>query len=446
MRGVTPARACALAVVRRVFEDGAWADRALHGEARRLSSGPATAPSPCGSPTAPSSAGRRSTTSPRRSPSRPLARLEPLVLAALRLGLYQVAFLDRIPAHAAVGETVALVKADAPRGGGPRQRGPAPRGPRGAARSRALPERHAGRGGAAPLPPRVDRRAVVGGARRGGGAGAAWRPTTSPRRPPCAPTPSASRREALAARLPVPARPADGPAPEGLVLDGAFDAFASPAVGGRAVHAAVARGDGGGPAARPPAGGAGARPVRGARRQDDPPRGADGGPRRDRGGGAARRPRRALGRTVARMGADRLSASAPRTPPPSTSPTPTTGCSSTRPAPISARSPPARTRAGARRPTRRPARACAGRHPPRGRRGRAAGRDARLLDLHDLPGGERGSGAGVPRRAPGLRGRRPAWRRAAVGASRHARRAPHPAAPRPYGGLLHGPAPPGERP
>ena len=29
------ARACALAVVRRVFEEDAWADRALHGEAKR---------------------------------------------------------------------------------------------------------------------------------------------------------------------------------------------------------------------------------------------------------------------------------------------------------------------------------------------------------------------------------------------------------------------------
>src|SRR3954470_21708100 len=36
IRGVAPARACAYAVVRRVFEQGAWADRALHGEARRL--------------------------------------------------------------------------------------------------------------------------------------------------------------------------------------------------------------------------------------------------------------------------------------------------------------------------------------------------------------------------------------------------------------------------
>src|SRR5689334_6628893 len=33
---VTPARACASEVVRRVFEEGAWADRALHAEARGL--------------------------------------------------------------------------------------------------------------------------------------------------------------------------------------------------------------------------------------------------------------------------------------------------------------------------------------------------------------------------------------------------------------------------
>ena len=31
-----PARHCAFAVLRRVFEDGAWADRALRGEAERL--------------------------------------------------------------------------------------------------------------------------------------------------------------------------------------------------------------------------------------------------------------------------------------------------------------------------------------------------------------------------------------------------------------------------
>src|SRR5919199_230796 len=77
---VTPARACAFAVVRRVFEQDAWADRALHAEARRLA-------------------------------------LEPPVLAALRLGTFQLVFLDRVPAHAAVTESVELAKAAASRGG-----------------------------------------------------------------------------------------------------------------------------------------------------------------------------------------------------------------------------------------------------------------------------------------------------------------------------------------
>ena len=38
--GVSPARAVAYAVVRRVFEEGAWADRALHGEASRAALDP----------------------------------------------------------------------------------------------------------------------------------------------------------------------------------------------------------------------------------------------------------------------------------------------------------------------------------------------------------------------------------------------------------------------
>src|SRR5262249_2401579 len=35
-QGASPARVCALAVARRVFEEDAYADRALHGEAERL--------------------------------------------------------------------------------------------------------------------------------------------------------------------------------------------------------------------------------------------------------------------------------------------------------------------------------------------------------------------------------------------------------------------------
>jgi 16S rRNA (cytosine967-C5)-methyltransferase len=41
---------------------------------------------------------------------RPTAKLEPAVLAALRLGVFQLAFMDRVPAHAAVGESVELAK------------------------------------------------------------------------------------------------------------------------------------------------------------------------------------------------------------------------------------------------------------------------------------------------------------------------------------------------
>ncbi|HET6550223.1 MAG TPA: 16S rRNA (cytosine(967)-C(5))-methyltransferase RsmB [Solirubrobacter sp.] len=113
---VAPARACAYAVIRRVFEQGAWADRALHGEARRrgldardlalatrLSFGTvqraATLDHVIG-------------TLARRAP----AKLDAPILAALRLGVFQLAFLDRVPAHAAVAEAVELAKHDAPRG------------------------------------------------------------------------------------------------------------------------------------------------------------------------------------------------------------------------------------------------------------------------------------------------------------------------------------------
>jgi len=43
--------------------------------------------------------------------SRPNAKLDAEVLVALRLGAFQLRFLDRIPAHAAIGESVALAKA-----------------------------------------------------------------------------------------------------------------------------------------------------------------------------------------------------------------------------------------------------------------------------------------------------------------------------------------------
>ena len=44
------------------------------------------------------------------SSSRPLAKLDPEVLNALRLGAYQLRYLDRVPAHAAINDSVELVK------------------------------------------------------------------------------------------------------------------------------------------------------------------------------------------------------------------------------------------------------------------------------------------------------------------------------------------------
>src|SRR3954470_10202077 len=224
---VTPARACALAVVRRVFEDGAWADRALHGEARRLNLGPRDrAPA---LRLASGTVQRRATLDhlAEAFTARPLARLEPLVLAALRLGLYQVAFLDRIPAHAAVGETVALVKDQAPRAARPVH----------AVLRRAVREAAAR---LAELPERTPAEAALRHSHPEWIAALWWetlgadaaRALMAADKEPAETVLRAHTlrvtREALAARLPVPARPADGPAPEGIVLDGAFDAFASP--------------------------------------------------------------------------------------------------------------------------------------------------------------------------------------------------------------------------
>lgn len=45
-----------------------------------------------------------------RLASRPLAKTDPDTKNILRLGIYQLAYCDRIPAHAAVNETVALAR------------------------------------------------------------------------------------------------------------------------------------------------------------------------------------------------------------------------------------------------------------------------------------------------------------------------------------------------
>jgi 16S rRNA (cytosine967-C5)-methyltransferase len=111
---ISPARSCAFAVVRRVFEQQAYADRALHAEAVGL--GPrdralATA-------LAYGTVQRMRTLDHilERLASRPLHRLDPPVLAALRIGLFQLVLMDGVAAHAAVNDSVELVKREG-RGG-----------------------------------------------------------------------------------------------------------------------------------------------------------------------------------------------------------------------------------------------------------------------------------------------------------------------------------------
>jgi 16S rRNA (cytosine967-C5)-methyltransferase len=222
---VAPARACAYAVVRRVFEDDAYADRALHGEAARQGLEPrdralATA-------LAYGTVQRRDTLDHviAALARRPVGRLEPAVLAALRLGVFQLAYMDRVPAHAAVTESVELAKRDS-RGGAGLVNAVLRRAAREARPMiDALPEstpaeaalRHSHPLWIAELwfdalGPDAARALMAAG---NAPAEAAVRANTLQ-----------IARDELAARLPVASHLAD--LPEGLVLDAPFDAFASP--------------------------------------------------------------------------------------------------------------------------------------------------------------------------------------------------------------------------
>jgi 16S rRNA (cytosine967-C5)-methyltransferase len=105
---VSPARRAAFEVVRRVFEEDAYADRALpaavHGLddrdralAQRLAYGTVQH-------------ARTLDHAIERLGRRPARRLDPPVRAALRLGAYQLGFLDGVPRYAAVNESVELVR------------------------------------------------------------------------------------------------------------------------------------------------------------------------------------------------------------------------------------------------------------------------------------------------------------------------------------------------
>jgi 16S rRNA (cytosine967-C5)-methyltransferase len=102
---VSPARRAAYAVVRRVLAEGAWADRALHGEARDLDARDRAFAKQLAFGTV-----QRRLTLDHLIAERTKGRLETGVRAALQLGLYQLLFLDRVAAHAAIAEAVELAK------------------------------------------------------------------------------------------------------------------------------------------------------------------------------------------------------------------------------------------------------------------------------------------------------------------------------------------------
>ncbi len=113
---VSPARACALRVIRRVFEQGAYADRALAAEATDLDPRD-RALAMALSYTA---VQRRGTLDHilARLTNRAIEKLDPPVLAVLRLGLAELLFLGGAAEHAAVNESVELAKRATPHAAG----------------------------------------------------------------------------------------------------------------------------------------------------------------------------------------------------------------------------------------------------------------------------------------------------------------------------------------
>ena len=111
---VAPARECAYAVLRRVSEQGAYADRALHSEAGELDARDRA----LATRLVFGAIQRRATLDHivEALAERRALEIDAPLLDALRLGLYQLLYLDSVPAYAAVGEAVELAKRAA--GGG----------------------------------------------------------------------------------------------------------------------------------------------------------------------------------------------------------------------------------------------------------------------------------------------------------------------------------------
>jgi 16S rRNA (cytosine967-C5)-methyltransferase len=106
---VAPARACAYAVLRRVFERGAYADLALRSQARELDARDRA----LAMRLAYGAVQRRGTLDYliERLAERPVGRLDAPLVAALRLGLYELLYLGGSPDRAVVADAVELAKA-----------------------------------------------------------------------------------------------------------------------------------------------------------------------------------------------------------------------------------------------------------------------------------------------------------------------------------------------
>jgi 16S rRNA (cytosine967-C5)-methyltransferase len=208
-----------------VFEEDAWADRALHGEARRL--GLEARERALATRLAYGTVQRRATIDAllEHLTGRRLDRLEPPVLAALRLGAFQLLFLDRVPPHAAVGEAVELAKAESRSGArlvnavlrraareGPEWLAALPDGDPQAAALRHSHPRWIAELWWEALGPDAARALMAA--------------DNEPAETALRANALRTSADALRAALPVPALPAPG-LPEGLVLDGPFDAWGS---------------------------------------------------------------------------------------------------------------------------------------------------------------------------------------------------------------------------
>jgi 16S rRNA (cytosine967-C5)-methyltransferase len=111
---IAPARRCAFAVLRRVFEQGAYADLALQAEASQLDRRDRA----LAMRLVYGAVQRKGTLDHliEQLAERPLQRLDAGVLAALRLGLYELLYLSGSPDRAVVADAVELAKGG--RGGG----------------------------------------------------------------------------------------------------------------------------------------------------------------------------------------------------------------------------------------------------------------------------------------------------------------------------------------